>query len=502
MKRVIAIDGNSLLFKAYFATKFTNMMQTSNGISTNAVFGFINMINKIRKDFTYDYFIVAFDASSNNVRKQQYPEYKGTRLKTDQELVEQFPIVREYLNVAGIPNYEVEGYEADDIIGTIASLIDDDMQLNIITSDKDLLQLVNDNVTVLLSKRGVSDYLVITPLSMNLVWDIKPAQVIDLKAIMGDPSDNIPGIKGIGEKGALKLLADYHSLDNIYLNIDDIKGKTKEKLLDNKDVAYQSYYLATIINDIKLPFKITDLVINKYDLGLLKDFYHRYEFKSFLDKIDKNIIVEDDFAFQEVENLEKECLLENSFIDLVSINDYYHKDRILGLAIINEKGNYFIKTNDFINNKEIITFLKNTPKQGYDIKRNMLLGYWHGLNINNFKNDVLISSYLIDCNVSLEANALVDSNFYINTISNKDLKKLSDEEIINNKVKQAYYLNKLININEDKLKTLTLNDLYQIEVNLAFILADMEKQGILVDKDVLINLNDVFLTRANNLEKQ
>ncbi|MDR1782591.1 MAG: DNA polymerase I, partial [Bacilli bacterium] len=401
MKKVIAIDGNSLLFKAYFATKFTNMMQTSNGISTNAVFGFINILNKIRKEFVYDYLIVAFDASSNTIRKQKYEDYKGTRSKTDDELIEQFPIVREYLNIAGIPNYEIEGYEADDIIGTIANQINDNMELSIITSDKDLLQLINSRVKVLLSKKGMSEYLEITPDSMNQIWDITPLQVIDLKAIMGDPSDNIPGVKGIGEKGALKLLNEFQNLDNIYAHIDDIKGKTKEKLINDKDQAYLSYKLATIIKDVPLPFKIEDLNIKDCDIASLKDFYYRYEMKSFLNKMDQDIDIKDDFNFKIITKIEDDCLVDDSFVDLISLNDYYHKDSIIGLAIINEKGNYFLDINDFINDEKVLAFLKNSPKKGYDIKRNILLAYWHDIDISNYSDDVMISSYLINSNNSL-----------------------------------------------------------------------------------------------------
>ena len=501
MKKVMAIDGNSLLFKAYYATKFTNMMQTSSGVTTNAVYGFINILNRIKRDFNYDYIIVAFDAGSNTIRKQKYQAYKGTRSKPDAELIEQFPIVREYLKLAGIPNYEVEGYEADDIIGTISNMLSADMSLDIITSDKDLLQLVKDDVTVLLSKKGMSDYLEITPETMNLVWAIKPRQVVDLKAIMGDPSDNIPGVKGIGEKGALKLLAEFDSLDNIYAHVEEIKGAMKDKLIADKDQAYLSYKLATIIKDIKLPFTVEDLVVSTVDMAQLKDFYYRYEMKSLLAKMSDNIEVEDDFSFEIVKQPTAAMLAANSFIDLISLNEYYHKDNILGLAIINDTGNYFLAVEDFINNDDVLTFLSTVSKKGYDIKRNLLLAHWHGFKIAGFEDDAMISSYLINSNNSLVANALVGSNFNIRTMTNKELKKEKKETVITTKVKQAYYLNKLIPLNAPKLKTLALNDLYDLELKIALILSSMEQEGILLDKEELTNLQKDFNNNCATLEK-
>lgn len=501
MKKLILIDGNSLLFKAYFATKYANMMMTSNGIATNAVVGFINILNKINNDFDYDYLLVAFDASSNTLRHQKYKDYKGTRDKTDDDLVVQFPLIREYLDYKGIPNYEIEGYEADDIIGTLSKL--KDLDIKIISSDKDLLQLVDDNVSVLLSKKGMSDYLDIKVNTMDLVWDIKPMQVIDLKALMGDPSDNIPGVKGIGEKTALKLIDEYQSLDGIYENIDKIKGKVQEKLVNDKDMAYQSYDLAKIITDIDLPFTIEDLKIKDEDTSKLKDFYHKYELKSLLSKMNsKDDDEKEDIIINYVSNVDKNILLDNSFIDFISLNEYYHKDTILGLLIINEKGNYFIEIGVLINSEDLLLFLEHKKKKCYDMKKNILIAYWHGIKLDNIIDDVMISSYLINSNISLEPQALVDTNFNIATKTNKDLLKLDRKIQIEQKVEQAYYLNKLIDLNKNSMEVIDVLDLYSLEIEVAKILSDMEINGILIDKDILRDITKDFQIELDKIEKE
>lgn len=505
MKKVIAIDGNSLLFKAYYATSFTNMMQTSKGVYTNALYSFINMLNKVINEMEFDYIIVAFDASSATFRHREYEGYKATRLKAPEELVMQFPLVREYLNLAGIPNYEIEGYEADDIIGTIVNQsCQDDYQVEIISSDKDLLQLINPKTDVLLAIKGISNLNKISVDSLNTIWDIKPEQVIDLKGLMGDPSDNIPGVKGVGEKTALKLLDEYQSIEGIYDNIDLIKGKLKEKLENDKEMAFRSKELATIIQDIQLPFKINDLVLEEIDYSKLKNFYHQYELKTLLNKLNgqTNLKIKDDFTFNIVEKMAEENLLENSFIDLVSLKEYYHKDIILGLTIINDTGNYFISMKNLIEDNNIIKFLKETKKRVYDLKRNIVIGFWHDLEVDNFIDDVLISSYLVDNNLKLDSEALVDSFFNVSTLSNKELSKQNREIQIKEKVKQAFYLNKLIDINKEKLEKIDNEYLYNLEIKVAIILSSMEEKGILVDTKMLEELSKEYLGIVEGLQEK
>ena len=502
MKKIIAIDGNSLLFKAYYATAYGNVMQTSYGEYTNALYSFINMINKIQKEMTYDYILVAFDASKTTFRTEQFTGYKETRSKAPDELVMQFPMVREYLDLVGIANYELTGYEADDILGTIAAMSKKHhYQLDIISSDKDLLQLLDDDVSVLLARKGITVIEKITPTNLKEIWDITPKQVIDLKGLMGDPSDNIPGVKGVGEKTAIKLLQEYQSMENLYDNLDAIKGKLKDKLFADRENAFMSKELATIVTDLELPFTIEDLSEKEIDFAKLKDFYHHYELKSLLAKVQEHVEEACDFTFRSVIKMEQDHLVDNSFIDLISLNDYYHKDRILGLGIINETGNYFIKISDLLQDELTLEFLKLTPKYTYDLKKNIVIGYWHGIEVGQLVEDIMIGCYLIDCNMTLEANALVDTNFNISTMTNKDLLKQEFARQVSDKMKQLYYLNKMVGSNHKKLEKLEITKLYQLELAIANILAKMEKEGILLDSKVLEGINREYQMICDGLEQ-
>src|SRR5574344_2823806 len=230
-KRAILIDGNNLLFRSYYATAYNgNLMKNSKGFPTNALFGFINMLNKIIKEENPKYIMVAFD-KGKNFRNDLYDNYKDGRIETPNDLKVQFPISKEICNLMGIKYIELDNYEADDIIGTFARMADEDKNYNatIISSDKDLLQLISDEVDVKLLKQ--KDYILMNEKTFFDTYGIKPIRMVDLKSLMGDPSDNIPGVKGIGEKTALTLLKEYDSLENLYNHTEMIKGKVKDKLL-------------------------------------------------------------------------------------------------------------------------------------------------------------------------------------------------------------------------------------------------------------------------------
>ena len=229
-KRAILIDGNNLLFRSYYATAYNgNLMKNSKGFPTNALYGFINMLNKIINEENPEYIMVAFD-KGHNFRQDMYDNYKDGRIETPQDLKVQFKEAKEICTLLGIKYIECDNYEADDIIGTFARMADEDKNYNatIISSDKDLLQLISDEVNVKLLKQ--KDYIMMDENKFMEVYGIKPIRMIDLKSLMGDASDNIPGVKGIGEKTALSLLQKYETLDGIYNHLDDIGGKTKEKL--------------------------------------------------------------------------------------------------------------------------------------------------------------------------------------------------------------------------------------------------------------------------------
>ena len=285
MKKIILVDGNNLLFRSYYATAYTgNIMKNSKGFPTNGLFGFVNMINKIINEEKPEYMMVAFDIGKT-FRHEKYEEYKGGRIETPDDLKKQFPVAKEILKAMGIKYLECEGYEADDIVGTYARMVDEDKNFvaTIVSSDKDLLQLISDEVSVKLLKS--KDYMMMTPDSFYDVYGIKPIRMIDLKSLMGDSSDNIPGVKGIGEKTALKLLHEYDTLEGVYENIDNIKGSVHDKLVNDKEMAFVSKEMVTI--DRYVPMDLSfDMVKylgpnieelkNIKDIGLIINKYYKH----------------------------------------------------------------------------------------------------------------------------------------------------------------------------------------------------------------------------------
>lgn len=284
MKKIILIDGNNLMFRSYYATAYSgNFMRNSKGFPTNALLGFNNMVNKIINEENPTYVLVAFDMGKT-FRHEEYADYKGGRVETPDELKTQFPVAKKLLTAMGIKYYEIPGYEADDIIGTFSKFCDDDPDFigTIVSSDKDLLQLISQDVDIKLLKQH--DYIRYNEKTFEEAYGIKPINVIDLKALMGDSSDNIPGVKGIGEKTALKLLHEYKTLDGIYENLDKIKGKIHDKLEADKENAYKSYHLATIVKEVPLEINIEDTKYQGPRQPELNNIYEYLEFYSFLKK--------------------------------------------------------------------------------------------------------------------------------------------------------------------------------------------------------------------------
>ena len=282
MNKVILVDGNNLLFRSYYATAYSgNFMKNSKGFPTNALYGFVNMINKIINDENPEYMLVAFD-KGKTFRHDKYADYKAGRIQMPDELKMQFPIAKEILTNLGIKWFEIENYEADDIIGTLAKMIDetDEYKGLIVSSDKDLLQLISDKVTMKMLKS--KDYVMMTEETFFDIYGLTPDKMIDIKALQGDSSDNIPGVKGIGEKTALKLLQDYGSLEGVYDNISYIKGATATKLINGREKAFESKDLATIYKEVPLGFGLEDVKIQKGNIEELKKEYEKLEFYSFL----------------------------------------------------------------------------------------------------------------------------------------------------------------------------------------------------------------------------
>ncbi|NQZ28877.1 MAG: hypothetical protein HRT98_00625 [Mycoplasmatales bacterium] len=309
MNKILLIDGNSLTYRGYFATAFSRagILTTSDGIPTNAVLSMNNMLSNIIYTESPTHILIAFDAKKKTRRHEIFPGYKGGRSKTPQELIQQFPIVKEMIEKMGIKWYEVEGWEADDIIATIAKQSSKaGHRVQILSSDKDLLQLVDDNIEVLFNNKGVRDLSVINNHNFFESQGHFPNQVPDIKGLVGDVSDNLPGVKGIGIKGANKLLEKYGTIENIYRNIEEITGVTQTKLINDKEMAIMCRDIATLKFDVKIPYTFDELAYKFKVTQELIDFYKRYELKSLVNKFSKyklNTLDEENIAELPMEEL-------------------------------------------------------------------------------------------------------------------------------------------------------------------------------------------------------
>ena len=286
MEKIVLVDGNNLLFRSYYATAYSgNFMNNSKGFPTNGLYGLVNMLNKIIKEENPKYMLVAFD-KGKTFRHDEFKEYKEGRIKMPEDLGKQFVVAKKLLPLMGIKCLEVDNYEADDIIGTYSKIISDTNNKGlIVSSDKDLLQLINKNNTVKLLKSH--DYTMMDENEFMNTYGLTPDKMIDLKGLMGDPSDNIPGVKGIGEKTALKLLQKYGSIEGLYENIDELSGSTKDKLVEGKDSAFMSKKIATIYKEVPVEYKLEDLEYTG-PTDELKDMYNELEFYSFLKEVKVN----------------------------------------------------------------------------------------------------------------------------------------------------------------------------------------------------------------------
>ena len=504
MEKIILVDGNNLLFRSYYATAYNgNFMKNSKGFPTNALFGFSNMINKIILEEKPTYILVAFD-KGKTFRHEKYSEYKAGRIEMPDELRLQFPIAKKLLELMGIKYYEIENYEADDIIGTFSKFCDNTKYTGtIISSDKDLLQLITDSVDIKLLKS--KDYIRYNPESFYEEYKIEPINIIDLKSLMGDSSDNIKGVKGIGEKTALKLLQEYKTLNGIYENIDKISGKTKEKLIDGKNDAYISYELATIVTNVPIEISIDDIKYKGNQAGL-NDLYEELEFYSFLkkDKVEKEITKPFDVKIikniGEI-NVEGDCAV---YLEILGTN--YHNSKILGMGVYNENSSIYIPLEIL---KQQPDFLLKNNKYTYDIKKTYVSFRWNNINIDNINYDAMIAGYLLDYNVKDDIAYLAnqfdyDIPFYENIYGkNNKLSEPNNIDIIAyNSVLKAKFIYETYNIFNEKLNNENMIELFNdIEIPLSYTLGDMEYNGVYVDKEILNQMGIEIKNKIFEVEK-
>lgn len=499
-KRAILIDGNNLLFRSYYATAYNgNLMKNSKGFPTNALFGFVNMLNKIINEEKPEYIMVAFD-TGHNFRKDLCDTYKDGRIETPNDLKIQFPEAKKICTLLGIKYIECDNYEADDIIGTFARMADEDKNYNatIISSDKDLLQLISDEVDVKLLKQ--KDYILMNEQTFFEHYGIKPIRMIDLKALMGDPSDNIPGVKGIGEKTALSLLVKYDTLENLYNHLDELTPKTKEKLLNDKESAFFSYKLATIYKTIDFDYTFESIKYNKPDITGLIEKYKELEFNSFL----KNLSVNNEENNNETpyEIVKTKINIEgikSLYIELDDTN--YHKANFIGASIYDGKKAYYFDLPSLLLNSDLLKDITAT----FDNKKNIVFLNRYNIDIND-PFDIFIAAYLLEYNVKDDIaylSAAFNKNiaFYDQIVSKKNI--LTPESIRNSIVCKAKFIYETYQEFKDKLVTEELDNLYiDIEGPLIRILANMEINGISVKTDVIDRLKNELNEKIALLENK
>ena len=495
MKKLLLVDGNSLLFRAYYSTIYTNPMKTSAGVPTNAVFGFISMLNKAVSQVQPDAILVAWDAGKKTFRHEKYPEYKGTRKPLDEELIAQMPIVREFLDEAGYVRYEEEGYEADDIIGSMAAAAPD-MQTTILTGDKDLLQLVDPSTTVLIMKKGIQEMDVMNEKAIEEKYGLKPEQIIDLKGLMGDASDNIPGVKGIGEKTALKLLHDYGSVENTYAHIDEIKGKRKEYLETGKESAFLSKEMATIFRQMKLPFTMEDLKYTEEPQSV-EDFYHKYEMKSLLEKMRKKQAPKKSVEAVVSSSFEGE-LNQSTVLMPVADFDSFKTQTLYGFVYPAKDQVYFLSVEDAQKDEKFKTLLKEDETlMAWDVKALLHLLDRYGFDLPKFKADIHLAAFLLYSQATKEEDLIescgIELPMPLSDLTKKSLGGFTLERALPVFASWTADLPETAKTVLDQLESENLKDLYwNLEFPLAYILFEMECRGISIDADKLAEIGKTY----------
>lgn len=507
MPRLILIDGNSLMYRAYFGMVNAKVMTNSKGLYTNAIFNFARMINTLCSS-DYDAILVAFDAGKETFRHSIMTDYKAGRKPMPDEMRMQISYIKQFLDYKRIKRYEVPLYEADDIIGTMAKMGEAaGYHVDIYSSDRDLLQLITPNTTVHMTIKGMTEVDDYTPDSFLEKYEIPVSSFIDLKALMGDKSDNIPGVPGIGEKKAIKYLKMYPHVEDILEKVSNIKGSDHDKFINFGDQALLCKKMATILRDAPIDVKLEDTLRKPEDEELLYNFYQELEFQSFLKKVEKK--EETKYQVLNKDNLDKH-LLPNSIV-LCENEDYnYHKYPVLAIAISNDLGNFII-TQDLFKEESFIKFMEDTPKIAYDLKRIYVSLLHFGIKSSNFIFDLYLATYILNSKITKHEFKNVIDYYGPNNISTADevYGKGAKRKIPVLSVLYSYIASKVeiikTKITEAKTKLEEqeeINLLYNIEMPLSYVLGDMEYAGVKVSLEELRNRDIDLDRRIKILEKE
>ena len=512
MAKAYIIDGNSLLFRAYFATAYGGgeIMRTSDGTPTNAIFSFSNMLNKVLQSLKPgDALFVGFDTGKATFRHKEDDTYKANRKPAPEDLKIQMPIVRELLKALDIFTFEKEGYEADDICGTVSKMLGkDNYEVIVYTSDRDFLQLIDKNVSIHIIKTGMSNIVVMNEKTMPELYGFKPLQIIDYKGLRGDSSDNLPGIPGVGDKTAVKLIQEYGSFDAIVEAAKDMKSKVGESIIANQDLGRHCYEMAKILTDVELPFTSQDLVYEGYNFDSIRAFCNKYELKQFLNRVPQNLKKSDQndlIDFEEIESLKLDKMPEEISLALDIEPGNYNDAVIHGLALYLDNKLVYIREENIKNDQVLLDILKNKDikKYCYDYKAIKVALHHRNIEIDGLYFDILLAAYLLDSTLLNNVDSVMNY-FGANIASKKDESmSLFDNSDPERTAKIAYYSHKFARKALSDLDVLECLKLYQeVEIPLASVLADMEIEGFPLDVEVLEAIGDNFRCNLDKIRQK
>lgn len=501
MEELILIDGNSLLFKAFYATSYTgNYMVNRNGIPTNGVYGFARMVDKIL-DNNPKYVIVAFDYGKKTFRNELLDTYKAQRKETPEELIPQFSLAREYLTAHNITWYEVEGFEGDDIIGTLVDFGEkNNLKVSVYTGDKDAFQLISPQTTIYRTVKGVTELDIYNEQTLLDKYGLKPDQIRDFLGLMGDTADNIPGIKGVGEKTALKLLHQYETIEGLEEHQNELKGKMGEKIRAGMEDALMSKKVATILRDVPLDVDLNKALYEGYNYETLKSFYETYDMNSLIKSMTIEAAPKKELKLEIVDHMPE--ITKDSAVYASIYDTNYHRSIILGYGIYNDEQAYFISYENALKDASFLAYLKdeNKKKYGYDIKSAVIGSRWNGVEINGYTFDLSLASYVLEPAIKEELKYVCthfdyDGVQYDEEVFGKGAKKhIPDDALLaQHTVSKAKAIYELKDVVTKELKDKKQYELYEdIELPVTRILGEMEFAGTEIDLDVLKEMDEAF----------
>lgn len=513
-EKLLLLDGNSLAYRAFFALP---LLSNDNGIHTNAVYGFTTMLQKILEEEKPTKMLVAFDAGKTTFRHQTFEEYKGGRQKTPPELSEQFPYLQKLIDAYRIKRYELEMYEADDIIGTLARQAEkENIDVVIVSGDKDLTQLATEKVKVYVTRKGMTDIEQYTPEHIQEKYGLSPIQIIDMKGLMGDASDNIPGVPGIGEKTAIKLLKEYGTIENLYEQIDEMKqSKMKEKLIANEEQAKMSKQLATINTNAPIEISLIDLNYPGPDQEAVLEVWKELQFKSLIEKSDFEIEEKETAAlsFKIVREITEELFTDTMAVHVELQNEHYHTCNILGFGFTDGSNTFFVPIEVLQKSERLKSYFEDETKKKYmsDLKAAQCILKRHGINLRGVEFDLLLASYIVNPAISGDDVATLAKEFGYTDVRSNDAVygkgakwALPSEEVLAEHVcRKAFAIWSCKERVTNKLKENEQFDLYHdLELPLAVILGKMESEGIKVNISTLETMGQELEDKIAKLEKE